>query len=208
MSVPYKIGVIHGRFQILHNDHMKYLMAGRERCTHLVVGITNPDPRLTGHDSTNPSRSLESANPLTYYERYSLLVEALLRRGLAYQDFSVVPFPISAPELIMHYVPMEAVFFLTIYDDWGRRKLEVLSSLGVRTEIMWERPVEQKGISASDVRRRMVEDKEWESMVPAGTAKLLKMWKVPERIRKLVQGMEYQGLEQKFQDRTEKTIPS
>ena len=185
MSVPYRIGVIHGRFQILHNDHMKYLMAGRERCSHLVVGITNPDPRLTGHDSTNPSRSLESANPLTYYERYSLLVEALLRRGLAYQEFSVVPFPISAPELIMHYVPMDAVFFLTIYDDWGRRKLEVLSSLGVRTEIMWERPFEQKGISASDVRRRMIEGKEWESMVPAGTAKLLKMWRVPERMRNL-----------------------
>lgn len=195
MSSTYRTGVIHGRFQILHNDHMKYLMAGRERCSHLVVGITNPDPRLTRHDSTSPNRSLESTNPLTYYERYSLLVEALLRAGMAEREFSIVPFPISVPEIIKYYVPMDAVFFLTIYDDWGRRKLEVLSSLGLTTEIIWERPVEQKGISASEIRRRMVEGKEWESMVPEGTAELLKMWKVPERMRKLVPCMECQMVE-------------
>ena len=42
----HKIGVIHGRFQLLHNDHLKYLLAGKKRCEHLVVGITNPDPAL------------------------------------------------------------------------------------------------------------------------------------------------------------------
>jgi len=41
-------GVIHGRFQVLHNDHLKYLMEGMALCDHLVVGITNPDPILTG----------------------------------------------------------------------------------------------------------------------------------------------------------------
>lgn len=184
MSIPHRVGVIHGRFQVLHNDHMKYIIAGKERCRHLVVGITNPDPRLTGHDSTNPNRSLESANPLTYYERYTLLKEALQRTGLTTEDFSVVPFPISIPELIQYYVPMDATFFLTIYDDWGRRKLEVLSGLGVKTEVMWERSPMEKGISASEVRRRIIEGEEWEFLVPAATAELLKSWNVTERMRK------------------------
>jgi len=187
MSILYRVGVIHGRFQVLHNDHMKYIMAGKERCRHLVVGITNPDPHLSGHDSTNPDRSLESANPLTYYERYTLLREALHGSGLTMQDFSVVPFPISIPELIQYYVPMEATFFLTIYDEWGRRKLEVLSALGVKTEVMWERSPTEKGISAAEVRRRIIELEEWESMVPHVTAELLKSWKVPERMRKKVE---------------------
>jgi len=39
-------GVVHGRFQVLHNDHVKYLLAGKARCRHLVVGITNPDSPL------------------------------------------------------------------------------------------------------------------------------------------------------------------
>ncbi|MHA2009472.1 MAG: nicotinate-nucleotide adenylyltransferase, partial [Promethearchaeota archaeon] len=43
----YDLGVIHGRFQVLHNDHIKYLMAGKKLCKYLVVGITNPDPSLT-----------------------------------------------------------------------------------------------------------------------------------------------------------------
>lgn len=39
-------GVIHGRFHILHNDHLKYLLAGKLARCHLIVGITNPDPTL------------------------------------------------------------------------------------------------------------------------------------------------------------------
>ncbi|MFW9878404.1 MAG: nicotinate-nucleotide adenylyltransferase, partial [Candidatus Thorarchaeota archaeon] len=30
----YEIGVIHGRFQVLHNDHIKYLMAGKRLCKY------------------------------------------------------------------------------------------------------------------------------------------------------------------------------
>jgi nicotinamide-nucleotide adenylyltransferase len=43
-QVLYELGVIHGRFQVLHNDHLRYILAGKELCRHLVVGITNPDP--------------------------------------------------------------------------------------------------------------------------------------------------------------------
>ena len=42
-----QIGVIHGRFQLLHNEHMKYIMAGKERCEHLIIGICNPESTLT-----------------------------------------------------------------------------------------------------------------------------------------------------------------
>jgi|GEM_PF-3973487 len=34
------VAVIHGRFQALHNDHLKYLLAGKACCRHLTVGIT------------------------------------------------------------------------------------------------------------------------------------------------------------------------
>ncbi|MBY9010002.1 MAG: nicotinate-nucleotide adenylyltransferase, partial [Candidatus Lokiarchaeota archaeon] len=64
----YDLGTIHGRFQILHNDHMKFIIAGKKLCKHLIVGITNPDPSLTKDHGTNPHRSTPVANPLTYYE--------------------------------------------------------------------------------------------------------------------------------------------
>jgi hypothetical protein len=115
-------GVVHGRFQLFHLDHLKYVLAGKERCRHLVVGITNPDPTLTKFDPADPHRGLEVDNPLTFYERFIIIRETLLEAGLNYRDFSLVPLPINFPELYRYYVPLDATFFLTIYDDWGGEK--------------------------------------------------------------------------------------
>jgi len=161
-----EIGVIHGRFQVLHNDHIKYLLAGKDKCRHLVVGITNPDPTLTRPDPADPNRSRPFANPLTYYERYIILQEALGEEGLRAGEFSIVPFPINFPELYGQYVPLEATFFLTIYDDWGRNKLEKFRELNLKTEVLWEKPLEQKGLSASDIRLLMASGGTWAYMLP------------------------------------------
>jgi nicotinamide mononucleotide adenylyltransferase len=182
------IGVIHGRFQPLHNDHMKYLMAGWERCRHMFVGISNPDPGLTRTETADAKRGTAQANPLTYFERYALLRDALFDEGLDQRDFSVVPFPINVPELIRYYVPLDAMFFLTIYDDWGRKKLELLQSMGLKTDVMWDRPIERKGLTGSELRDRMVADLPWEHLVPRTSALLLKEWEIPRRIRNLRQG--------------------
>lgn len=120
-------GVVHGRFQILHNDHIKYLMAGKSKCRHLIVGrITNPDPTLTRKDATDPARSSSHANPFTYYVRYQMVKTTLLGQGLGITEFSVVPFPINFPDLYKYYVPFDALFFLTIYNSWGEKKLRML----------------------------------------------------------------------------------
>ena len=180
-----EIGVIHGRFQVLHNDHLTYLLAGKSRCRHLVVGITNPDPELTRDDVADPGRSLAINNPLTYFERYTLIRGALKEAGLAPDDFSIVPFPINYPALYRYYVPLSATFYLTIYDEWGRRKLEQFMSLGLKTGVLWERSLEAKGISGYDVRLRIATGKSWENLVPASTAAMLREWSVAERIRSL-----------------------
>jgi nicotinamide-nucleotide adenylyltransferase len=181
----YEIGVIHGRFQVLHNDHIKYLMAGKKLCKYLVVGITNPDPSLTRDSDTNPHRSTPFANPLTYYERYLMTQAALIEQGLRLTEFSIVPFPINVPELIKYYVPLDAIFFLTIYDDWGRQKREYLQSLGLKIHVLWEVPIEQKGLSSSDIRESMMKGEKWEHHVPSSVAKLMKQWKIAKRLKQM-----------------------
>jgi nicotinamide-nucleotide adenylyltransferase len=132
-------GVIHGRFQVLHNDHLTYLLAGKERCSHLVVGITNPDPTLTRDDPADPHRSLPGSNPLTYYERYLMVTSALIEAGLGFREFSVVPFPVNLPDLYRHYVPLDATFFLTIYDPWGEKKTGAFPVLGTQDRCYLEK---------------------------------------------------------------------
>jgi nicotinamide mononucleotide adenylyltransferase len=185
MHAPFETGVIHGRFQVLHHDHLRYLLAGKALCRHLVVGITNPDPVLTRRDESDPLRSERPDNPLTYYERLVLVRDALLEAGVELKDFTVVPLPINLPELYGQYVPLDAVFFLSIYDDWGRKKLSYFQSLGLKTHVLWEVPPERKGISAADVRKRMADGRQWDHMVPASVAAHCRKWRVEERIRLL-----------------------
>jgi nicotinamide mononucleotide adenylyltransferase len=167
-------GVIHGRFQVFHNDHLRYVLAGAARCDHLYVGITNPDPSFVRDEPTNPERSRPANNPLTYYERYRMVTAALTDEGLGPADFSVVPLPINRPELFQHYVPLNAVFFLTIYDSWGERKLALFQEMGLTIEVMWRRPAAEKGITGSQVRRLIREGGDWESLVPPAVAAIIR----------------------------------
>src|SRR5208283_3775130 len=167
-------GVVHGRFQLFHLDHLKYVLAARERCRQLVIGITNPDPTLTRIDAADPNRSSPEANPLTYFERYSIIRHVMFESGMDPKDFSIVPFPVNFPELYRFYLPLDAVFYMTIYDDWGKRKLENFRSLGLNVEILWAKPPEQKGISATEIRRRMSRGEEWEYLVPPAAASVMK----------------------------------
>lgn len=179
------IGVIHGRFQVLHDDHLKYILAGKARCRHLVVGITNPDPFLTRDDKADPERSDSHSNPLSYFERYVMVREVLLEAGVKYSEFSVVPLPINLPELYRYYVPLDATFYVTIYDQWGRRKLEQFESMGLRIEVLWVKPRNEKGLTGTDIRSRMARGRPWENFVPPATATLMKKWGVPDRLRML-----------------------
>ena len=169
-------GVVHGRFQVLHRDHMKYIMAARARCRHLVVGISSPDPVLSGSEETAPGRDSEESNPLTYYQRQELVRAALAGEGVPLSGFTVAPFPVNRPGLLRYYVPMDAVFFLTIYDDWGREKLLRFTELGLVTEVLWDVTPEEKGISAGEVRRLIAAGAPWEHLVPVAVARLLKAW--------------------------------
>ncbi|MEW6521236.1 MAG: hypothetical protein AB1461_17690 [Thermodesulfobacteriota bacterium] len=85
-----------------------------------MVGITNPDPTLTRHDADDPARSSLAANPFTYFERYCKVRDAMADEGLR-EEISIEPFPVDFPELYHYYLPMQATFFLSIYDEWGRR---------------------------------------------------------------------------------------
>lgn len=186
MSAPlpfHDIGVIHGRFQVLHKDHLKYLLAGKRHCRHLVVGITNPDPEMTQDEVSDPERNRFHANPMTYYERYELLKTVLMAEGFKPNDFAIVPFPIHYPHRYRFYVPLDALFFLTIYDDWGRQKLAYFKSLGLRTHVLWNVPPEKKGISGQQVRRHMAQNAPWEHLVPGSAVPLLKKWRIAQRLK-------------------------
>lgn len=160
------VGVVHGRFQLLHNDHVKYIMAGKKKCEHLIIGICNPDIEKTKYSAANPHRSQAFANPFSYFERYQMIKGTLIQLGVSPLTFDIVPFPINCPELIFNYAPRNARYYMTIYDAWGYEKKQTLEKLGCDVEVLWNISIEQKGISGIDVRNLIVEKKQWKNYVP------------------------------------------
>lgn len=162
--------------------------------------MTNPDIRLTKDDSTHPDRSKAENNPFTYYERLLMIREALISVGISRADFEIVPFPINYPELLLNYVPKGAIHFTRIYEDWNRKKVELLESQGFEVRVLHDDVPENKthtmelpigGIGkkgtvlieeGKNVRRRMVEDDNWENYVPPGVEKVVKDLDLIERL--------------------------
>jgi nicotinamide-nucleotide adenylyltransferase len=68
---------------------------------------------------------------------------------------------------------MNATFFLTIYDEWGERKLALFQSLGLTTEVLWRRTPATKGLSATDIREKIAAGEPWQHLVPPGVAEII-----------------------------------
>ena len=179
--MTHPLGFIHGRFQVLHNDHLIYLLAGKRLCERLIIGVTNPDADSTRLEATNPARSAAENNPLTFEERRAMIEAALAEAGVDRRTFEVIPFPISDPTAFDRCTPKEAVYYLTIYDDWGREKKRRFEAHGLTTLVMWERPQERKGISGVEVRAAIRDDRGWRGLVPPAVAELVEAWDLRKR---------------------------
>jgi hypothetical protein len=76
----------------------------------------------------------------------------------------IVPFPIEDPARIVSYVPEDAAFFTTIYDEWGREKAQRMRGLGLDVQVLWDD--RDKPLSASMVRELMRTGGNWRPFVP------------------------------------------
>lgn len=179
-----KTGVIHGRFQPLHLGHMEYLMEGKKRCEFLFIGISIPDPRY-GPDLAYDHRATEVSNPFTYFERLIMIRKALLESGVKQDEFEMVPFPVDQLEYLKYYVPFDAVFFVTIYDNWGWKKADMFKDMGLDVEIMWERSMEDRFTSGSEIRERIAFKKPWKHLVPPQVYEYIRKKSLERRVAEL-----------------------
>lgn len=183
-----ELGAVCGRFQVFHNDHLKYVLEAKKCCKHLIVGITSADPLMSPQEQSDPNRGRSVANPCTYYERMMIIEQSLFEIGLTYREFHIVPFPIGRPELIPYYIPQKAVCFFTIYDEWGMEKVNRLKEEGYDTEILWRS--DTKGLSSSFIREQIAEGKRWADFVPNAAYKYIRQNKIDARITGMIKAEE------------------
>jgi nicotinamide mononucleotide adenylyltransferase len=109
---------------------------------------------------------------LTYYERQSLITEALCEAGLDRREFAVIPFPIETPHILGEFLPKDVPVLTTVCEPWNRVKVETLQRVGYKVEVLWER--DYKSVSGHEVRELIARrDLAYMSLVPAATVKMI-----------------------------------
>lgn len=175
-------GSAHGRFQPFHNEHLTYVSAAAQRCKFLWIGITkyDIDAELSplGREREKPEN-----NPLTYFERISIIADALMETGIDRSSFGFVPFPIEHPKKLKQFLSTSVVCFTTICETWNREKIDVLRREGYPVTVLWER---EKKVSGRVIREQLLNDStEWKRDVPTATARALERLGIAERLRSL-----------------------
>lgn len=162
------LGFVFGRFQVVHLGHVEYIVEAKKKCEHLIVGISNPDSIRTQYDESCKHRSNKTENPFTYYERMKMIEITMEELQISKLEYSIVPYPINFPELLKCYIPTDAIAFITIYDDWGYKRKQILESVGYRCIVMWKKTPQDKLTSGKEVRYKIAMNERYENLVSEG----------------------------------------
>lgn len=181
------VASVHGRFQPFHNEHLEYVLAAKSRCRFLWIGITKPDVTPAEINLLGSLRELPENNPLTFFERTSMIRDALVGASVSAAEFSLVPFPIETPAHLQNYLPSTIPCFTTICEEWNRRKIKVLTELGYDVEVLWERTC--KKITGSNIRQSIIDGRtDWQGMVPQAVSRAVVGLDLATRLRRLRDG--------------------
>lgn len=122
-------------------------------------------------------------NPLTYFERFEMIHDALLDFGVKREEFEIIPFPIERPEYLAEYIPADAVHFVSLCDTEEEAEAQLLQEMGMQVEVLWHKTPDEKGISGTDIRTLIALDEEWEEFVPKTVREYVRQKQIDQRIK-------------------------
>jgi nicotinamide mononucleotide adenylyltransferase len=169
--MSYTLGMIHGRFQPFHLEHLRYFQIAWEQSEKVIVGITNPDPSAIVEDPLSDHRHRPEDNPFTFTERLMMIQGTLVDEGFPLERVLIVPLPIHHPDRWRYYIPPDTVMFIVSYSPWECRKAQRIREAGYD---VIEVDSLKKGISGRDVRATMKSGGDWESLVPPAVERCIK----------------------------------
>ena len=166
-----KVGLLVGRFQPFHYGHLAAVKFALKRVDYLYVIVGSAQ------------RSHERDNPFTSSERISMIKSALDGNGVDPSLWMAIPI-VDADSHSVWVSSVESMVpkFNVVFTN------DSLTFLLFKEEGIQVRAVpylDRSKYSATNVRDRILERKDWESLVPSQVVKLVKEFGGVERVREL-----------------------
>ncbi len=158
MATEKKDALIIGRFQPFHNGHLEVLKKIFSECSHVTIGIGSAQYSHT------------SSNPFTAGERYLMIADTLRSEG--FDNFYIVPvedlnrYALWVSQVVSMCPPFDVVYSNNPYT----RRLFFESGYEVRDSPLYNRTE----YSGTEVRHRIKDGGDWESLVPEKIAEIIR----------------------------------
>lgn len=167
-----RIGILVGRFQPFHLGHLEAVEYALKRVSYLYVVVGSAQ------------RNHERDNPFTAGERITMIKGALDGNGVDPAKWMAIPIADADSHSlwVSTVVSMVPKFDVVFTND-------ALTFLLFKEEGFEARAVpylDRKRYSATNVRDRILERKDWESLVPLEVAKFVRKFDGVERVRALI----------------------
>lgn len=160
-----------GRFQPFHKGHLEAVKMILKENDEIIIGV----------GSAQYSHTLE--NPFTAGERITMIRKTLKEEGINLSKVWIVPIP----DVHVHTLWVSEVIgytpkFNVVYTNEPlTRRLFVEAGFEVKSIPF----IKRKIYSATEIRRRMIEDKNWEELVPKPVAEYIKEIDGVQRVKDL-----------------------
>ena len=163
--------ILIGRMQPVHNGHMQVINKILEEVDELIIGIGSAQ------------LSHEQKDPFTAGERIVMLTQALAEMGVDPSRYYIIPMQdINFNAIWASHVKMLTPPFSIVYSGNPLVK-QLFSEEGyeVRQPPLYDR----LHLSGTEVRRRILEDSNWQDLVPKATVDVLAEINGVERMKNL-----------------------
>jgi nicotinamide-nucleotide adenylyltransferase len=166
-----KRGLLVGRFQPIHKGHLEVIKRIVENVDELVIIV----------GSSQYSHRVD--NPFTAGERITMIRKALQEAGIELSRAWIIPVPdVHQHGLWVSQIVSYSPKFDVVYAN-EPLTIRLFVEAGFNVESM---PlIKRKVYSATEIRKRMMNEKNWEELVPSSVAKYIKEIKGDARLRDL-----------------------
>jgi nicotinamide-nucleotide adenylyltransferase len=166
-----KRGLLIGRMQPVHNGHIEIIKQILEEVDEIIIGIGSAQ------------LSHELKNPFTAGERLMMLNQALAENDIERNRYYIIPMEdVNRNALWVAHVKMMTPPFKEVYSGNHLVK-QLFSEEGY--EVHQPPLFDREKLSGTEIRKRILNDEDWQSLVPQATVEIMKEIKGAERIRNL-----------------------